>query len=124
MESWIAASGSDRLKRCVAEGIECRSAYMDERIAAERPGWAWYSDCDGTSDVPRNPPEKAFRVVDEARKVEPEATLRYHVVYGEPEGIDNDGDFVEATDGWRGYTAEAVFLGRCITYGLPEEYRG
>lgn len=44
-EAWVAAHGSARLKRIVAEGFLADSAGVlrDERLAAERPGWSWLS---------------------------------------------------------------------------------
>ncbi len=110
MEAWIAAHGSERLRRCVAEGIECAAAYRDERLALERPGWEW--DTDGEDLEPRNPPEAAFAVLDEARETAPEARLSHLVIADE---TDDDGDVV--SEGWRGYVALAGFLGRGIRYG-------
>ncbi len=124
MLAWIAEHGSDRLKKCIAEDIECGAAYFDERLEMERPGWTVYKDCEGESSDPRNPPLAAFEVLEAARKFDPQSELQYHVVNGEPAGPDDDGDWVEATEGWRGYTAEAMFLGKRITFGLPEEYWG
>lgn len=99
-ENWIRANGSDRLRRCLAEGIEHAAAYRDERLNAERPGWQWYKAVEGEYDEPRNPPLEAFATLDEARKVDPEAKL-VHV----------EGD---------GYAAAAEFLGVGIVYGWPE----
>lgn len=65
--AWAAANGSDRLRRCVAEGIECRGVYRDERLAKEYPGWRF----DGSSlpnwNEPRNPPAEALELLDKAR---------------------------------------------------------
>ena len=104
-DAWISAHGSARLKRCMAEGIECAAAYRDERMAAERPGWQWYAEVDGRKDIPRNPGMEAFALLDEARTMDPTAKLVY--------AGDNS-----AT----GYAALAEFLGDEIVYGwnVPE----
>ena len=108
--AWIAAHGSVRLRRCVAEGIECAAAYRDERLALERPGWEW--DTDGVDSEPRNPSDEAFTLLDEARKTAPDAKLNYLVIEAE---IDEDGP--ETAADWRGTVAQAEFLGRTIRYG-------
>jgi hypothetical protein len=114
MEVWIAAHGSARLRRCLAEGIECAAIYRDERMAAERPGWVL--DLDGNDSEPRNPPDEAFALLDEARKTAPDAKLNY-LTY-EDQTDEETGD---VTAGWRGYVAQAEFLGRTIRYGGPAE---
>jgi len=114
MEVWITAHGSARLRRCLAEGIECAAAYRDERLAIERPGWVL--DTDGTDSEPRNPPAEAFALLDEARKTAPDAKLNY-LTY-EDQTDEETGD---VTAGWRGYVAQAEFLGRTIRYGGPTE---
>ena len=112
--AWIGAHGSERLRRCVAEGIECATAYCDERLAAERPGWQW--DRDGEDGAPRNPPAEAFDLLDEARATAPNAKLGYLSIV---EQIDPDsGDVMKAE--WRGYVAQAEFLGRPIRFGCPQ----
>jgi len=121
---WINANGSSRLKRATAEGINCDAIYRDERLALDRPGWCWYSDCDGKSDHPRNPPDEAFEVLDEARKVEPTAKLQYHVIEAAEMEDENGYATGDMSPAWRGYTAEAPFLGnKLICFGIPEEYR-
>lgn len=123
MKDWVAAYGSKRLKLCVAEDIECDAIYRDERLALDRPGWCWYNDCLGASDEARNPPVDAFEVLEEARKLEPDAQLWFHVVEDE-QVVDEDGyQTEEIIEGWRGYTAESTFLGKTISFGLPEEFR-
>ena len=110
-DAWISAHGSDRLKRCVAEGIECAAAYRDERMAAERHGWQWYAAVDGRYDDPRNPPMAAFSLLDEARTFDPAAKL---VFAGENSAT--------------GYAALAEFLGDEIVFGWdapePEKTSG
>jgi hypothetical protein len=122
MAEWITAHGSDRLKFCLAENIDCETAYRDERIIADRPGWWWDSGLRGSSKEPRNPPIEAFDVLMKARKVEPEAALYYH----EEDGFyveDEDGERTgEEVENWRGYVAEVMFLGKTIVFGVPEEY--
>jgi hypothetical protein len=107
-DSWIAAHGSNRLKRLVAEGIRCEGVYRDERLAHDRPGWTWYDSCDGLSSEAINPPIEALGTLDKAREFEPEAKLFFHQA--------DNGDL------WSGYTAEAWFMDKWITFGLPEEY--
>jgi hypothetical protein len=64
---WISEHGSQRLRRCVSEGIECGAIYRDERLAAELTGYRW-DDIDLPDwDEPRNPPERAFALLDAAR---------------------------------------------------------
>jgi len=116
MAAWVTLHGSNRLKRSVREGIECKAIYIDERLSLERPGWCWYSSCEGKSSEPRNPTESVFTLLDEARKFDAEATLSYHVVEAE---CDEYGD---ESQGWRGYTCESTFLGKAIVYGLPKEF--
>lgn len=117
MLAWIAAHGSPRLRRCVAEGIECRAAYRDERLAVDRPGWRWYEAVRGEFDAPRNPPEDAFAQLDAARKTSPDAQLGWHTA---DEETDNETGDVTA-DAWQGYIAHAEFLGRTIILGGPQE---
>lgn len=122
MAEWITAHGSDRLKFCFAENIDCETAYRDERIISDRPGWWWDSGLRGSSKAPRNPPIDAFDVLKEARKVQPDATLYYHTedgFYVEDEDGERTGEEVEK---WRGYVAEATFLGKTIVFGIPEDY--
>lgn len=116
--AWVAEFGSTRLKRAVKEEIECDAIYRDERIAAERGEWCWYSTSTGMSSTPRNPTEQAFELLDAARKFDAQAKLTYHVV---KESYDEDTG--ETIEGWRGYTCAAEFLGATIVYGLPAEYR-
>ena len=62
---WIEEHGSRRLRRCLAEGIECQAIYRDERIALELPGWE-YGAVLGAQEA-RNPPEEALDLLDAAR---------------------------------------------------------
>lgn len=118
MREWIAAHGSERLKRCLAEGIECRAAYRDERLAAERPGWVWADGSGGEVDAPRNPPAESFTVLDEARKTDPSAKLmRWTENRDEDdENEDDDDDGEETAPPARHYIAVAEFLGRGIEF--------
>ncbi|MBM4370874.1 MAG: hypothetical protein FJ098_04425 [Deltaproteobacteria bacterium] len=71
MSSWISEHGSSRLRRMNKEGIECENVYRDERLSLERPGWTWFDF--GLSDLkPRNVPEEALDLLDEARASLPE----------------------------------------------------
>lgn len=110
---WIKAHGSNRLKRLLEEKIECEAVYLDERLAVERPGWVWYNDLPGHTKDPRNPPESAFVVLDEARKVDPDAYLQFYAEeheHTEDCGYDEDCPKYERKD----YVAEANFLGLVI----------
>lgn len=119
---WINQHGSERLKRMLQEGIECDATYRDERLSLERPGWAWTKPARGEYDDPRNPPLEAFKLLDEARKLAPDAKLVYWQVENDPEDYyDDDRDKYA----WTGYVAVAEYLdGREIVFGLPQEYHG
>lgn len=119
VDAWIDAHGSRRLKRCKAENVDCIAAYRDERLAMDRPGWIWdTADVPGSGKEPRNPPESAFDLLDEARKTDPAARLVFWVA---EESVDEEGDEIPE---WRGYAAMSEFLGRDIVYGLPAELIG
>lgn len=111
--AWIAANGSERLRRCVAEKISCLATYRDERLAAERPGWRWWDAVRGKDLDPRNPPAEAFDLLDEARAIAPDAELRF--VEADAETDDETGD--ETAHEIRGYACLANFLGRQIVFG-------
>lgn len=117
--AWIEAHGSNRLRRMAQEGIECGAVYRDERLALDRPGWRWLDDVPGENKDPRNVPEEAFAVLDEARKIDAEAELEYWVVKHE---CDEScyGDDCPAYD-WTGYVATARFLDEWIMLGGPQE---
>lgn len=121
-QSWIEEHGSDRLRRCAAEGIEHDAIYRDERLALERPGWSWYDDVDGRTCEARNPPGETFALLDEARKTEPAAQLRYYTVVhlhaDDFADVCPDADECPAYD-VETYVAEAEFLGRAIVFGAP-----
>ena len=117
--TWIAAHGSERLKRCMEEEIEYEAIYKDERLAVERPGWIWTSNAVGEINDPRNPPVEAFAVLDEARKTVSDATLSYWTVERDEDDYVGEDDDKYA---WTGYVALSEFLGRMIVYGLPAEY--
>lgn len=68
LEAWAEKHGSDRLKRCVDEGIECRRIYRDERLALEYPGWQFDGSHLPNWEKPRNPPAEALALLDQARK--------------------------------------------------------
>lgn len=113
-ERWIAAHGSERLRRLVEEEIEHQAAYRSERLAVERPGWRWAANVSGDHSEPRNATTSALELLDAARAAgEPEAELRYWV--DEPESEYDDDQRI-----WRGYVAVATYLGREIVWGGPE----
>ena len=97
--AWIASHGSERLRRCKQEGIECDSLYLEERIALDRPGWVYASDVEGDTYEPRNAKELAFEILDAARKTAPDAKLKW---YKEESTYD--------TTGRKCYVAQAEFL--------------
>lgn len=112
---WIAEYGSERLQRLAEEEIEHNAVYLDERLALERPGWAWYRDIECECDNPRNPPLDAFDVLDAARKVDSEAELAWgYVDWDEDEEQDEYSDEERDQYKWTGYCARAEFLGREI----------
>ena len=117
---WIEAHGSARLKRLVAEKIECDGVYRSERLSVERPGWRYSVNVPGEGHEPRNATEEALALLDEARKTEPTARLKYWVAtLGEE---DEDG-YVEHEEEWRGYVAIADCpwdKSRDIMFGGPE----
>ena len=110
MKIWITDFGSNRLQRCMAEGIECQKIYDDERLAAERPGWEW--DTCGEDHKAIDPPDKAFALLDEARKTAPNATLGYMTLQ-----LSADDDDETEPDLWCGYVAKASFSEHTIVYG-------
>lgn len=67
IKAWATAHGSDRLKKCVANDIECGAVYRDERLALEYPGWEVDGSKLPTFDDPRNPPAEALELLDKAR---------------------------------------------------------
>jgi hypothetical protein len=123
-EAWVLQHGSKRLQRLLAEKIEHDSVYFDERLTHEHPAWEWQSEivADGFKyelKAPRNAPEKALDLLDEARKDVPDAMLQYLTIYrpiGDDwdETVDEDGDAVDC----RGYCATGKFLGKNIVLKL------
>jgi len=111
--AWIESHGSRRLKRLASEKIEHAAVYRDERLALERPDWQWESRVSGKTSEPRNPPESAFGLLDEARKIDPEAVLQHYVADAE---VDEYGEKISPKV--RGYVAESEFLGAVIVYGV------
>lgn len=109
-EEWLDAHGSERLRRCVAEGIECEAIYRDERLALERPGWRYVDP--NSIQVARNPPLAAFALLDAARAVESTAVLRYIPAVFSVEGFGVAGRFGT-------YVAIAEHAGRPIVYARP-----
>jgi len=115
--AWIDEHGSNRLKLCLAEGIECDAIYYDERLALERAGWRWADDVPGEDDEPRNPPDAALEMLIIGRATLPQteragAVLRYWV------------DNSEYGNSRRGYVVMAEFLGSSIVYGAGEIFSG
>lgn len=115
-DGWIREHGSERLRWLLDEGLELDAVYRDERLALERPGWQWSARVDGAGKDPRNPPLEAKAILDEARKLEPGAVLRWLVVEHEHdescEGLDEDCQTYQSTR----YIAGAEFLGKEILF--------
>lgn len=114
-EAWIREHGSERLLRMLEEGIEFEKTYLDERLAIERPEWRYVVDCDRDydEDEPKNIPQAALELLDEARKKDPNTKL----ALWEIESEDDDGDA-----SWRGHVCKSTFLGEDIVFGVPSEY--
>ena len=86
-DAWIREHGSRRLKLILAEGYAAGSdaAYRDERLRKDRPGWGWLEAKGrrlGVLNEPRNPPMAAFSVLEEARKLDSDSSLKYLVTRG------------------------------------------
>ncbi|MBT8430115.1 MAG: hypothetical protein KJN79_09415 [Gammaproteobacteria bacterium] len=117
---WIAAHGSSRLQRMDKEGIELMAAYRDERLHLERPGWQWELLVPGRYKEPRNPPESALDLLDDARETLPEterpdAKLVYWVESACDEDECDGGSGCPGNHyGYHGYAVMAEFMGRDI----------
>lgn len=98
---WACEFGSVRLQRIESEGLmsTSMSVYRDERLAKERPGWGW-QDPDVTLRDPAAPTEEAFDLLDAARDLEPDCSLRFATL-GKGSGR---------------FVASAEFLGRPIWF--------
>ena len=101
--SWIAAHGSERLRA----GARLRLldnldvVYVEERVAAERPGWM-LDTCGKNLEI-RNPSAEALQALEDALRTDPATQLVWLVV------DDDDGEDEE-----RGPALTAEFLGRDI----------
>jgi hypothetical protein len=78
-DAWIAAHGSERLKKCRALGIadRCQGVYLDERLAHEAPGYVWDGEGDHAykESTIRNPSIEALAELERARETWPGAGL-------------------------------------------------
>lgn len=113
---WIKSHGSDRLKACWAEDVECRAIYLDERLKLERPDWQLYDRIDGSLSDPRNPPAEAFDLLLQARTHDPKATLYYYEC-GEVWAEEDYGMEQPTMPTVREYVAASEYLGRRIVFG-------
>ena len=79
--AWIKQHGSERLRRIADENLLATSmaVYRDERLAHDRPGWAWMPSKVILRD-PVAPGEEEFVLLDAARESAPDALLRYATV--------------------------------------------
>lgn len=114
-DGWIREHGSERLRWLLDEGMELEAAYRDERLALERPGWQWSAKVAGEGRDPRNPPIEAKAILEEARKLEPGAELRWLVVTHEHDDCEDE-DECPRYESTR-YVAIAEFLGKEILFG-------
>lgn len=75
---WVSENGSPRLRKALAAGMLSKSlgAYRDERLGAERPGWAWSRQDEQFKDVV-NPTETDLDALLAARKIDKYAALRF-----------------------------------------------
>lgn len=75
-QAWAALYGSERLRRCVEEGIPAAALYREERLAREEPAWRYVREGE-TILNPMNPPLEAFDLLDDCRRLWPESKLMY-----------------------------------------------
>ena len=116
--AWIGRHGSPRLRRLLLENIEYRGVYFSERLALDRPNWRVWNDIPGEESEPRNAPEEALDLLDEARKVEPKGHLVYITVDWKDDA-EAEAAGSESRYKWTGYGVLAEFLGRTIVLGGP-----
>ena len=79
MERWVREHGSERLRKADELGLlhRCEGIYRDERLALERPGWAWSLILGHSEDDDiLNPTLEQLRALEAARKVAPFAVLK------------------------------------------------
>jgi hypothetical protein len=119
--AWIAEHGSPRLQRLAAEEIECENVYLEERLALERPGWAYDSDVRGEAKDTRNSKQEGLDLLDEARKIAPDAKLVWWVIEHVHNDTCDECGCDKETD-WKGYACTTEFLGEDIVFGTPSEY--
>lgn len=74
--AWVALYGSERLRRCVTEGIPAAALYREEVLAHVEPGWRYLREGE-TILNPMNPPMEAFGLLDVCRRCWPDARLMY-----------------------------------------------
>lgn len=117
-DAWIGQHGTPRLRRLIAEGIECESLYLEERLALERPGWQWAEDVDGEAREVRNARQEGLDLLDEARRTDPAAKLVWWVVEHECDE-DCEPDCARAETDRKDYACTADFLARDIVFGGP-----
>lgn len=120
--AWIQQHGSPRLRRLFADALGHEGVYKEERLALERPGWAFAASraIPGmTQRAPYQPSDAEISLLDEARLTAPDAQLRRVIVYRKATSaeltdsdveIDGDGDVETA----RGHAISAEFLGGLI----------
>lgn len=99
-DEWIRTHGSDYLRRLLDAGQPVGDLYQTERLAVERPGWSFGATSYGSTMSP--PTVAELDLLDEARKIEPEAQL---AIFWRP-GADKV---------WR---PKATFMSRSIAFKL------
>lgn len=113
--AWIAASGSDYLKRAVAAGYDCKRYYVIERAASEAPGFTVDFDDKAEWKNRSCPSEGALNAEDEAGRLglgEPRIVwLTAAPQDRAPTPMDEE---FEPPDEWEGCEAVAIsgFLGK------------
>ena len=120
---WIALHGSDHLKDLVKYALSHEKIYQVERLALDRPGWAYDApvfqgnEHNGTTGDAFNPPVAAVGLLKAWIEVIPEAQLRFVQFYRKFDEYnddryvnppDRDGDVKTRS----AYCLEARFLGR------------
>ena len=109
---WIELYGSEHLKDCVREELECTKLYREERLAKERPNWKFITlDEFETVKYPRNPSVEAMDLLKEARSKDKEAALWTVSVVTEDE-------YTGASDMRYYFAVLSEFLGQDVQFGV------
>jgi len=75
--TWIAEHGSERLKKCVAQGFAHGGIYDSERLAHDLPGWElWSAVAENKTNSVINPDEASLDALIEAKAKWPQGDVR------------------------------------------------